>query len=281
MSVPLPATGAMPRRATSATGPAPGGDRIVVAAFMAVTIASGIAGAAGYDTTRDVAQALAIRQFDAFPLHGPMFASSLHLGPLWFYVLALPLFVHQSWLSVALFVPALASLQFPLAYAAGRRLLDRRLGLLWCALLALPGWGSFELVGFAHTNVVPACTMLVLYTLVRLAQERRPGWLVCAAAAMSLAVHAHPSTAVLLPVVAAVAVVSIRDAGALARWGAAALAIALVPFAPLLLEHLVAPSALLRQSGDYVEGDLFHEEVSPNSKARTEPVAARKVRIAG
>jgi hypothetical protein len=237
-----------------APGPAPGSDRLVVAAFMAVTIASGIAGAAGYDTTRDVAQAFAIRQFAAFPLHGPMFASSLHLGPLWFYVLALPLFVQQSWLSVALFVPALASLQFPLAYAAGRRLADRGLGLLWCAALALPGWGSFELVGFAHTNVVPACTMLVLYTLVRLTQERRPGWLACAAAAMSLAVHAHPSTVVLLPIVAVVAVVSLRDAGVLAWWGAVALAIALVPFAPLVLEHFVAPSALLRQSGDYVEG---------------------------
>lgn len=252
--VPLPAAGAAFTRAAPAAGPAPGGDRLVVAAFMAVTIASGVAGAAGYDTARDVAQALAIRRFDAFPLQGPMFASSLHLGPLWFYVLALPLFVHQSWLAVALFVPALGSLQFPLAYAAGRRLGDRRLGLLWCALLALPGWGSFELLGFAHTNVVPACTMLVLYTLVRLAQDRRPVWLVWAAGALSLAVHAHPTTAAFAPVVAAVALFAIRDAGALARWGAAALAIALLPFAPLALEQLVAPSTLLRQSGDYVEG---------------------------
>ena len=191
-----------------------------------------------------------------------MFASSFHLGPLWFYVLALPLFVHQSWLSVALFVPALASLQFPLAYAAGRRLLDRRLGLLWCALLALPGWGSFELVGFAHTNVVPACTMLVLYTLVRLAQDRRPVWLLWAGAAMSLAVHAHPATAALAPIVAAVALVSIRDAGALARWGAAALLIALVPLAPLALEHFVAPSTLFRQSGDYVENMVRIENLA-------------------
>jgi hypothetical protein len=254
MAVPLPSAGATPRHAARAARPAPGGDRLVVAAFMGVTIASGLAGAAGYDTTRDVAQALAIRQFDAFPLHGPMFASSLHLGPLWFYVLALPLFVHQSWLAVALFVPALAALQFPLAYAAGRRLADGRLGLLWCALLALPGWGSFELVGFAHTNVAPACTMLVLYTLVRLAQDRRPVWLMWAAGAMALAVHAHPSTAALMPVVAVVAVASLRDIGILARWGAAALLIAIVPFAPLALEHVVAPSGLLRQSGDYVEG---------------------------
>ncbi len=249
-----PAVGAPLPPAAPVAGPMPARDRIVVAAFMAVTIASGIAGAAGYDTTRDVAQAFAIRRFDAFPLHGPMFASAFHLGPLWFYVLALPLFVQQSWLAVALFVPALGSLQFPLAYAAGRRLVDRRLGLLWCALLALPGWGSFELIGFAHTNVVPACTMLVLYALVRLAQDRRPAWLVAAAGALSLAVHAHPTTAALAPVVAAVALFALRDAGVLARWGAPALAVALLPFAPLALEHLVAPSALLRQSGDAIEG---------------------------
>ncbi len=229
---------------------APGADRLLVAAFMAATIASGVTGAAGYDTTRDVAQALSIREFAALPMHGPMFAGTLHLGPLWFYVLALPLFVHSSWLVVALFVPALGSLQFPLAYAAGRRLVDRRLGLLWCALLALPGWGSFELVGFAHTNVVPACTMLVLYALVRLARERRPAWLVGAAAALSLAVHAHPTTLALAPVVAIVALVSLRDAAVLARWGAAAVAVALLPLVPLAFE----PSALLRQSGEVVEG---------------------------
>jgi len=250
-------TGTAPEVASGA-----GRDRVVVAAFMVATIASGVAGGAGYDTARDVAQALAIRHLDALPLHGPIFAGTVHFGPLWFYLLALPLVVHQSWLAVALFVPALGSLQFPLAYAAGCRLLDRRLGMLWCALLALPGWGSFQLAGFSHTNLVPACTMLVLYALVRLAQERRPVWMVTAAGALSLAAHAHPTTMALLPVAAVVALHALRDAGSLVRWGAVSLAVAALPFAPLAFEHLVAPSTLLQNAGQYVEGMVRIENVA-------------------
>ncbi len=144
-------------------------DRLVIAALMAAYIASAVFGGSGYDGARDVAEAFAIRHLQAFPLHGTsILGGALYLGPVWFYLLALPLAVLDSWLGVALFVGVLCSLQFPLAYATGRRLLDRRLGLLWCALLALPGWGTFELVGFSHTNAVRVTTMLV-----RLAQERR------------------------------------------------------------------------------------------------------------
>ncbi|HEX3137698.1 MAG TPA: glycosyltransferase family 39 protein, partial [Casimicrobiaceae bacterium] len=161
-------------------------DMAVVGAFMAIYIASSYFGAAGPDTTRDVAAALAIRDLGALPLHGPLLAGTAHLGPLWFYLLSLPMLLARSWVGVAVFVAVIGSLQFPLAYAAGRRLIDRRFGILWCALLTLPGWGSFQLVGFSHTNMVPTCSMLALYALVRLAQQRRPRWLVVSALAFSL-----------------------------------------------------------------------------------------------
>src|SRR6185295_15373939 len=110
-------------------------------------------------------------------------------------------------------------------------------------LLALPGWGSFELVGFGHANLVRVCTMLVLYALVRLAQDRRPAWLVLASGALALAIHAHPSAAPLVFVVIAVAVFALRDAGVLLRWGAVSLLVAALPFAPLAIEQARAPSA--------------------------------------
>jgi hypothetical protein len=94
-------------------------DMAVVAAFMAIYIASSFFGAAGPDTARDVAAALAIRDLHALPLHGPLLAGTSHLGPLWFYLLALPMMIDRSWLGVALFVAVIGSLQFPLAYAAG------------------------------------------------------------------------------------------------------------------------------------------------------------------
>jgi hypothetical protein len=231
-------------------------DVAIVLAFMGILIASSVFGAAGPDTARDVAAALAIRDGSVLPLHGPLLAGTAHLGPLWFYLLALPLIVHRSWLGVAVFVSIIGSLQFPLAYAAGRRLIDRRFGLLWCALLALPGWGSFQLVGFSHTNMVPTCSMLVLYALVRLAQERRPGWLVVAAGAFSLALHAHPTTIILAPIIAIVALISMPSIGALLRWSLLAILVGLLPFASLLADPFAAPAPLAAQVGEYVTGTM-------------------------
>ena len=229
-------------------------DRLVIAAFMLVHVASAVSGASGYDTARDVAEAYAISHLQAFPLHGPLLGGALHLGPLWFYLLALPLALHESWLAVALFVGMLCSLQVPLAYAAGRRLLDRRLGLLWCALLALPGWGTFALVGFGHTSAVPLTTMLVVYALVRLAQERHPAWLVLAVFAWMLALHAHPATMPLALAIAVVAAYVLPDRGMLVRWGVAALALAALPLLPLAFEQSAATA--LERPGEYVENML-------------------------
>ena len=238
------------RRLAHARGPALI-DGAIVFSFMAIAIASSAFGAAGPDTARDVAAGLAIHDMMRLPAQGPLLAGTAHLGPLWFYLLALPMWIHRSWLAVALFVAIIGSLQFPLAYAAGRRLIDRRYGLLWCALLALPGWGSFQLVGFSHTNMVPTCSMLVIYALVRLAQERRPRWLLVAAAAFSLALHAHPTTIGLAPFIALVALAAMPGLSALLRWGALAVVIALLPFAPLLAGGSTAPP-LAAQVADYV-----------------------------
>ncbi len=246
--------GAQPRAGARQTG---WHDGAIVVAFMTIHIGSSLFGAAGPDTARDVAAALAIVDPGVLPLHGPLLAGTAHLGPLWFYLLALPIAIQRSWMGIALFVAMIGSLQFSLAYAAGRRLIDRRFGLLWCALLALPGWGSFQLVGFSHTNMVATCSMLVVYALVRLAQERRPRWLAVAAAAFSLALHAHPTTIVLAPVIAIVALLAMPGVGALLRWGAIAIVVALLPFAPLLADRTAAPAPLAAQLADYV-GSTMH-----------------------
>jgi len=227
-------------------------DRLLIALFMVAYVASALSGASGYDTARDVAAAFAIRHLQAIPLHGPMLGGTLHLGPLWFYLLALPMALHESWTAVALFVGVLGSVQFPLAYATGRRLLDRRFGLLWCAMLALPGWGTFELVGFGHTSGVRLTTMLVIYALVRLAQERQPKWLMFAVFAWMLALHAHPTTVPLALAIAAVAAYALRDRGTLARWGTLSLALAALLLAPAAIEYVVAPANVHERPGDYL-----------------------------
>src|SRR5688572_19371976 len=60
--------------------------------------------AAGYawssphtDTADELLRAYEIVHGVAFPWEGPPLAGVLHLGPFWFYLTALPLFVHHSW----------------------------------------------------------------------------------------------------------------------------------------------------------------------------------------
>jgi len=67
------------------------------------------------DSVRDIAAALGIADGSQWPTTGPGLAFSAHLGPGWFYLLAPVAALSSSWLGVALFVAALASLKFPLA----------------------------------------------------------------------------------------------------------------------------------------------------------------------
>src|SRR5215472_4434960 len=56
------------------------------------------------DTADELLRAYDIRHGIAFPFEGPFLGGALHLGPLWWYLTALPLFVSQSWIAVALFI---------------------------------------------------------------------------------------------------------------------------------------------------------------------------------
>ena len=169
---------------------------LIVAALMAAYVASYVFSASIQDTSRDVYYAYAIRHGIFFPLEGPILGAALHLGPVWFYALALPLFVHESWLATALFAGVLASLKFPLAYACGTRLVDKRFGLLWAACLAAPGWPSFESLIFFNPNPAAAAVLGALLLALRVGARAPYAWesfafgLTCA-----LALHIHPTTA--------------------------------------------------------------------------------------
>ncbi len=105
--------------------------------------------AAGYawsspstDTADELLKAYGIRHALAYPIEGPFLGGALHFGPLWFYLTALPLWISQSWLGVALFIGFVCSLKFPLSYLCGRKLIDADFGLLWAAAMFVPGWAS-------------------------------------------------------------------------------------------------------------------------------------------
>lgn len=207
------------------------------------------------DFARDLYAALRIVQGRAFPLEGPLIAYTAHLGPVWYYALAIPMALGRSVASVVAAIAVVAALRFPLAYALGRDAFDRRTGLAFAILLALPGVGSMPSLWIAHPSVAPTLVLAVSCALWRAHARSSPGWLAVAGAAFGLALHAHPTTLPLAVPLAWVAFGQMRRIGAPGVVGtAAAIALAAAPFLPLLAgwrEHVGDTLALsARISGD-------------------------------
>lgn len=145
------------------------------------------------DTIRDLFQAYSIASGEAFPLTGPKLAGTVHLGPLWFYILAFPAMIFDSWGSMALLAFLLSALKFWLAYNLGQQLYSARLGLLLALFLALPAWSSIQMVIWTHTIVLESALLLFLLALRR--SYLSPGantWFLTGLC-FSLALHAHPT----------------------------------------------------------------------------------------
>jgi len=190
------------------------------------------------DTVRDIHAALSIADGTLLPSTGPGLAFSAHLGPVWFYLLAPVAAWSSSWLGVALFVSALAGLKFPLAYRLGSALADWRYGLLFALALLLPGWQHLEAMLVTHTSLVE--TAALAYLLLLHGYLLQPGLrrALALGVCFGLALHAHPSTVVLLPL-------SVLGAWRLASNAAwrlqnvvLAAAGALLPFASYLITQL-------------------------------------------
>lgn len=145
------------------------------------------------DTVRDIHSALAIASGNNFPMQGPELANTVHLGPIWFYILSIPAFFFKSWAAISFVVFLLSGLKFYLAWYLGRQLHSAQLGLALAVFLALPGWSSAQLIFWTHTSVLE--TTLLLYLICLRQAIRQPGastWLV-SGFTFALALHAHPT----------------------------------------------------------------------------------------
>jgi hypothetical protein len=204
------------------------------------------------DFTRDVGIAYGIANGERWPLQGPVLNYNLHLGPLWYYLLAIPLRLTHSWLGVVLVVALIASLKFPLAYALGSRIVDPLFGVLWALLLALPGWNSFDVVLVEHTSLVATCTLAFFWMLLRYFETGSARYLYGVALMYSLALHAHPSTYALALVAAPFL---------LRRWWAStgkwrelvvAAFVFLVPLLPFVASQIVEGPTAIWNAVDYL-----------------------------
>lgn len=233
--------------------PAPPGDRDGVGAPFAWTVVALLAllHAAPFaltfvegDFARDLDQAMRIVDGDSWPMRGPVLAWTMHLGPAWYWLVALPLAIARSVGAAAAFVGVLSALQFPLAYALGRSFGGRATGLAFAIVLALPGLTTLEALWIAHPSLVPTAVLAVALAAWRAWRGASAPWWVASMLLASLALHAHPTT---LPVLALPALAALRLP---ARTRALALAAGVVsfalPFAPLALDARANAGELAR-----------------------------------
>jgi len=188
------------------------------------------------DLARDLYHGYRITAGEEWPLRGPLIGDSWHLGPTWYYLLAIALLVFHSIAGAVSFVALLAALKFPLAWRLGREWVDARFGLTWAILLALPGVSAFESIWVAHPSLTAAASLAVVYALWRAVESRSYLWMYAACLLFGLALHAHPTT---LPLGLLIGIVFLRmrTPGPRQAWNAVlCVALILLPFAPLLVD---------------------------------------------
>lgn len=228
---------------------------IAVIALLAVAqIACGaLASVSSSDTNRDIFLAQQIASASYFPLTGPDINGVLHLGPLWFYVLAL-----VAWLPNAAVITAsmaaISALQFPLAYLLARRFALPNAAIFFVLSLAIPSWAIASFAAMTHTlAVVPSLLFGVLAACsYRDNPDRKYAVLLGVACACMLT--AHPTLVVL--------------AGVLLIWSALAAprqlwlphvaivaAMVAAVFAPMLYDQWRAGFGDIATTGQYVHSD--------------------------
>lgn len=204
------------------------------------------------DFARDLFVAWRFLQGEEVPLAGPVLAGTLHLGPVWYWLLAALLALGRSWLGVVALLGLLSASQVILAWRLGRALHSERAGLLWAALLALPAWSSFEWMLPQHYVLTAPLVLAFLLCATRYVQQRRARWLIGMSLAFVLALHAHPSSVGLAWIGLGVVLHAVWTRQFVLRAWLAALAAGLLPLLPYLVWSLHNDFADFRAGSAYL-----------------------------
>lgn len=206
------------------------------------------------DPIRDAYQGWLIAHDGHLPLIGPPLAGAIHLGPLWFYLMAVPAMFASSMLAFSLLVGALGATKFYLAYRLGSVICDRRFGMYFAVFLALPTWAAFELMFLTHVAVVESAILATLLITVWAARTPGANRIFLLGLAFGLGLHAHPTY---LVVVLPMALLWHQSGGGFVmRYLAAATAGILLPFIPVLWAAWTGGGTVVGGISGYLASDL-------------------------
>jgi 4-amino-4-deoxy-L-arabinose transferase-like glycosyltransferase len=212
------------------------------------------------DTVRDLSHSLQLARGEAFPLFGPPINFGPHLGPVWIWLQAIPLFVVSSISVVALFVAIVASLRFLLLFEIGRRIGGARLGLCLVAGGCFASVASFQWLMFFHPDWVATAVLASLLCSVLALQRHSVIWLGAGMGLMGLAIQFHPTAVFYLPAHLAALFLVVRTRARLLRYLALSLLLVVIWFLPLVLASDVPHQAQWQAGGSRIASGIssFH-----------------------
>jgi hypothetical protein len=230
----------------------------IFALLMLATMLSTIFASPVDDTWRDIYFAHRIASGEELPLRGPVIGNIAQLGPIWFYLLA-PAYALAGVGGAMGTIGALSGLKFPLAFVLGRQLGGTALGAAFGLAWLMPFWNLIETGWPTHISAVASA--LLALALATIAYRRRPGpgRAVVLGLFASLAIHAHPTTALLAGLLVAIALLALPAWRARVIAALSMLAAASSLFVPLLL----APSLQLEPAPDNLIGLGAHANQLP------------------
>jgi hypothetical protein len=166
---------------------------LALAALVALLLLRIPYAASHMDLARDMFVAWRLLHGDAMPLEGPVLNGMIHLGPVWYYLLALLQLLGRTWYGTIALLGLLASLQIPLAYLLGKELHSRRAGFLWAVGLIVPSWTTYEWMLPLHPILSPLFVLGFLLCCLRYWRGGARRYFYGMALTFTLALHAHPS----------------------------------------------------------------------------------------
>jgi hypothetical protein len=171
---------------------------IAIGVLMLSHIACAVmASNASSDTNRDIFFAQQIASGALFPLTGPAINGALHLGPLWYYLLAPIFLVLPSASAITGFVAAIGASQYALAYRLGQRYANAHAGILFVFALALPSFMDVQLGWLTHTVAIVPSLMLGVFAAANYRESPTPRRAIWVGLALTFMLCAHPTLAML------------------------------------------------------------------------------------
>lgn len=189
-------------------------------------------GIIGADGARDLAVTLRLLHGEEFPLRGPLFGGIFYFGPLYYFVVAVPLALFGTATAVISFLACLTLLGVFFGYRVGTLLFDRRIGLLFACLLAGDFTAALAAFQISNADLILPASLALLYTTLLAIVQRQPRYLAIAIPLAAAALQIHPVTVTLLPLL--VVALCLPTERGKARALTIGIAIALILLAPYL-----------------------------------------------